>query len=303
MPLNRTSTAFRVGLVTVGINLLLAAFKAVAGAVAHSYALVADAVESLTDLGTTLGLLAALRLGERPPDEDHPYGHRRFESEVTRLVTLALMASGVLIGWRSLRSFGHPPQVSLVAPAAAGASVIVKEWMYRYTLQAARRLGSPALVTSAWHHRSDALTSVATLAAVVGAWAGWRWLDPLAGVAVAAVIVVVSARLYWRATRELVDTAPPLAVMNRLREAAAGTPGVVEVDQLRARLHGSRVLADITIRVHPRLSVDRGHRIAEGVEHALRTAVPELVDVTVHVEPAAAEERHRQSLQPTKTPS
>ena len=298
MAYNRASTAFRVGLVTVLANLLLAAFKALAGAVARSHALVADAVESLTDLGTTLGLLAALRVAERPPDEDHPYGHRRFEAEITRLVTLALMAGGLIIGWRALRGFASPPRIGAIAPAAAFISIVVKEWMYRYTLRAARRLGSEALLASAWHHRSDALSSVATLAAVLGAAAGWRWLDPLAGLAVAAVIVVVSARLYWRATRELLDTAPPPAVRHRLREAAEATPGVVAVDQLRARLHGSRVLADITIRVHPRLSVDRGHRIAEGVEQALRTAVPELLDVMVHVEPAAGEGRRPEPREP-----
>ncbi|HEY8486705.1 MAG TPA: cation diffusion facilitator family transporter [Limnochordales bacterium] len=287
MAVDRASVAFRVGVVGVAGNLVVAAFKAAAGLAAGSHALVADAVESLTDLGTTAGLLVALRLGERPPDPEHPYGHRRFESELTRLVALLLMATGALIGWQSLRSLGRSQPVGWAAPVAALVSVVAKEWMYRYTLVQARRLGSPALVASAWHHRSDALTSVATLAAVVGAAWGWPWLDPVAGVAVAAVIVVVSARLYWRATRELVDTAPPPWVMERLLQAARATPGVVEVDQLRARMHASRVLADVTIRVHPELPVQRGHAIAENVERSLRAALPELVDVMVHVEPAA----------------
>ena len=140
-------------------------------------------------------------------------------------------------------------------------------------------------MANAWHHRSDALTSVATVFAVIGAILGWPWLDPLAGVGVAVVIVWVAARLYWEATRELVDTAPPGPVMKRLLEAARQTPGVQRVTRLRARLHGSYVLADLIITVDPSLSVERGHAIAESVERSLHRALPELADVTVHVEP------------------
>ena len=276
------------GAVAAAANLLLAALKALAGWVSNSHALLADAVESLTDLGTTVGLVAALRLARRPPDEGHPYGHRRLEAEASRMAALVLMAAGAAIGWRSLRGFAHPSPVGWAAPAVAALSVVAKEWLYRYSRRAARRLDSQALLASAWHHRSDALTSVVTLAAVAGAAAGWRWLDPLAGATVAAVVVAVGARLYARATRELLDAAPSRAVMERLRRAAAATPGVLGVGRLRARLHGSQVLADLTIQVHPALSVDRGHQIADGVEQALRRAVPQLVDVTVHVEPSRA---------------
>ena len=281
----RVSRGVRVGLVTIVVNLVLAAVKVAAGWWGRSYALVADGVESLTDIGTTLGFLAALQLGDRPPDADHPYGHRRLESELTRLLTLGLIAAGGFIGWQSLRGLGQPFRPDWVVPAVALISIGVKEWMFRYTVGAGQRLASPALVANAWHHRSDALTSVVTLVAVVGAILGWPWLDPLAGIAVAAVIVWVAARLYWRATQELVDTAPPGPVMRRLMEAARTTPGVQRVMRLRARLHGDRVLADLVIAVDPGLTVERGHDIAESVERALPRALPELLDVTVHVEP------------------
>lgn len=285
MASERVAEGYRVGLVTVAVNLGLSALKVAAGLLGNSYALVADGIESLTDIGTTLGFLAALRLGDRPPDTDHPYGHRRLESELTRLLTLGLMGAGLLIGWQSIQALGRTVRPDWTAPAAAALSIAVKEWMFWYTLAAGRRLQSPALVANAWHHRSDALTSVATVLAVIGAILGWPWLDPLAGVGVAVVIVWVAARLYWKATRELVDTAPPRPVMRRLLEAARQTPGVRRVTRLRARLHGPRVLADVIITVDPNLSVERGHAIAESVERSLHQALPELMDVTVHVEP------------------
>ncbi|HEY8497834.1 MAG TPA: cation diffusion facilitator family transporter [Limnochordales bacterium] len=285
MASERVTRGMRVGLVTIVVNLALAAVKAAAGLVGRSYALVADGIESLTDIGTTVGFLAALRLGDRPPDTDHPYGHRRVESELTRLLTLGLIALGLLIGWQSVRGLGRATRPDWIAPGAALLSIVVKEWMFHYTVRAGRRLGSPALVANAWHHRSDALTSVATLFAVIGAILGWPWLDPLAGLVVAVVIIWVAGRLYWQATRELVDTAPPRPVMRRLLEAARQTPGVQRVHRLRARLHGERVLADVVIAVDPGLTVERGHDIAESVEQALHRALPELADVTVHVEP------------------
>lgn len=281
----RAAAGLRVGLITVGVNLALVAFKVAAGIAGRSYAVLADGLETLADTVTTLGFLAALRLGDRPPDRDHPYGHRRLESEATRLLTLLLIAGGVLIAWQSARGFGRAQPVGLVAPVAASFSIGVKEWMFWYTLRAGRRLGSRALVASAWHHRSDALTSVVTLAAVVGARLGWSWLDPLAGLVVAAVVVWVAVRLYWSATSELVDAAPPPEVMERLSDAARRTPGVEAVSNLRARLHGTSVLADLTIHVNPAMSVAGGHDVASAVERSLYRAVPSLMDVTVHVEP------------------
>ncbi|MEW6047257.1 MAG: cation diffusion facilitator family transporter [Bacillota bacterium] len=286
MASERVAEGFRVGLVTIVVNLALSAVKVAAGVAGNSYALVADGIESLTDIGTTLGFLTALRLGDRPPDLDHPYGHRRLESEITRVLTILLMAAGAIIGWRSIQAFWRPTRPDWIAPIAAVISIGTKEWMFWYTLAAGRRLESPALIANAWHHRSDALTSVATVLAVLGAMLGWRWLDPLAGLGVAAVIVWVAARLYWKATRELVDTAPAPSVMRQMMETASQTPGVRRVSRLRARLHGSRVLADVVIEVDPALSVHTGHNIAESVEQALHGALPELMDVTVHVEPA-----------------
>ncbi len=281
----RAAAGLRVGLVTIAVNLALVAFKLAAGLAGRSYAVLADGLESLADTATTLGFLAAVRLGDRPPDRGHPYGHRRVESEATRVLTLFLLAGGVLIGWQSARGFGRTEPVGAVALLAAAVSVGAKEWMFWYTFRAGRRLGSRALVASAWHHRSDALSSVVTLLAVAGARVGWLWLDPLAGIAVAAVVVWVAVRLYWSATSELVDAAPSPEIMQRLHDAARRTPGVEAVSNLRARLHGTSVLADLTIHVSPAMSVSGGHEVASAVERSLHRAVPALMDVTVHVEP------------------
>ncbi|WP_324715413.1 cation diffusion facilitator family transporter [Carboxydochorda subterranea] len=286
MTSRRVSEGVRVAFVTIVINLALSAVKIAAGIAGRSYAVVADGFESLTDIGTTLGFVAALRWGDRPPDADHPYGHRRVESEITRVLMLALMAIGIVIGWRALVAFGRAERPTWVAPAVALLTIGAKEWMYWYTLAAGRRLQSEALVANAWHHRTDALDSLGTVAAAVGAILGWRWLDPLAGLIVAGVILVIAGRLYWQATRELVDTAPPEPVMQRMREAVEATPGVHSLSRLRARLHGTRVLADLVIKVDPAISVVKGHAIAESVERSLHRDVPELLDVTVHVEPS-----------------
>lgn len=285
MASERVAQGIRVGIVTIACDLALSAMKIAAGVVGNSHAVVADGFESLTDVGTTLGSVGALRWGDRPADEDHPYGHRRVESEITRVLMVVLAAIGIFIGWRAITAFGRPERPGWIAPAVALVSVGVKEWMFRYMLAAGRRIQSQALMANAWQHRTDALDSLATVAAAVGAILGWPWLDPLAGLAVSGVILAVAGKLYWRATQELVDTAPPPSVMNRLQQAAEAIPGVRGVTRFRARMHGTRVLADLIIVVDPTLTVVKGHAIAETVERSLHQALPELLDVTVHVEP------------------
>ncbi|MBD3222536.1 cation diffusion facilitator family transporter [bacterium] len=268
-------------------NLLLTLGKISIGFLARSAALVADGVHSFADVVSDLGVLLALRASRKPADQNHPYGHDSFESLGAIAVSLFMLITGVLIGRDAIvrLAAGDNLEPRYAALVMALVSVLAKEALARYTLTAARLTGSPALRSNGLMHRTDAATSAAAAVGIVGALAGFPWLDS----AGALVISVFVLREGWRMTHHnvlaLLDTQPDRDTLTDMRVTAFQIPGIREVRDLRVRQRGSVYHADLRVAVDPHLSVKVAHDLAHTVEDALREQFPEVSRVLVHVEP------------------
>ncbi|MBI5039986.1 MAG: cation transporter [Gammaproteobacteria bacterium] len=277
-----------VTIVGAWINALLATLKLVFGYLAHSQALIADGLHSLSDLASDFLLLFAAKHATRDADEDHPYGHGRIET-VFGIVQGAILGAFALgIAYDAGRRLFNPErlmQPELIALVIAGISVVAKEGWYRYTSGAARRLRSNMLGGNAWDHRSDAISSVIVVVGVAGTLAGLPYLDALAAVGVALMIIKISGELIWQSVRELIDTALDAEQVERIRGQIQQVGGVRRVHMLRTRKSGGDALVDVHIQVDPTLSVSEGHRIGEKVRDDLIAEIEEVADVTVHIDP------------------
>lgn len=276
------------GGVGIAVNLVLAAVKAAAGLVAGSAALLADAFHSGADAAASVAILAGFRISRRPADTCHPYGHGKAESIAGKVVALLLILAGLNIGlWSLRRALGVPAAApGALALAAAALSIAAKEGMFRYQAAVARRIDSDALLASAWEQRSDSLSSVAALAGVAGARAGLPFLDPLAGAAVAAMVVHLGYRLFRKFADELMDKFDHPELIEAIAGAVNAVPGAGRVHSVRARHVGHAVLVDLKITVDPALSVAAGHAIAHRARQAVIDRVERVADVMVHVDPA-----------------
>jgi cation diffusion facilitator family transporter len=272
------------------VNLLLAVVKVVAGVVGNSIAMIADAVNSIGDGLSSAAIIGALKVSQRPADEEHPYGHSRAEAVAALTVAVLVGASAVGIGVEALRSLGGDHEgVPLWVLWVAGVNVVVKEVLYRVKRSTAERTGSAALMAGAWDHRSDALCSLAVLvglAAVRWGGEGWGWADEGAALVVVVVIFAGAVRVYRRSASLLMDEQSEAGVVAVIREVAEGVAGVSGVEKLHARRSGMEVLVDIHVEVEPGLTVEAGHTIAHAVQREVLGRCREVAHVLVHVEPA-----------------
>jgi len=279
----------RVTLIGVLVNLFLIAFKAAGGLVGQSQALIADAVHSFSDLFTDLVVLIGLKVGSKDPDEKHPFGHARLETLASTIVGLALIVVAVGIGLDAGRSIyfhteKHPTWLALLAAAV---SIISKEALYQYTVFAGKRLKSPAIQANAWHHRSDAMSSVAVLAGVTGALINphWHMFDAYAALLVSFFILKVGLDVIWNSIQEFTDTAPEPSVMENIKACARNVSGVMEVHDVKVRTSGGRYQMELHVVVDGGLSVTQGHHIAKEVEKCLIDEIDGMGRIIVHVDP------------------
>ncbi|MBZ0268886.1 cation diffusion facilitator family transporter, partial [bacterium] len=283
------ATGLRVSGASVLVNVFLAVTKITVGIVGNAYALVADGIESTVDILSSLIVWSGLRIAVRPPDDTHPYGHGKAESLAAVAAALLLLAAAALIAVQSIREIRtphHAPEWYTLAVLVG--IVILKESMFRVVHRAGEELNSQALRGDAWHHRSDALTSVAAFVgisiALIGG-EGYEIADDLAALAACVVIVVNAGRLLRPAMDEVMDAAVPTSTETQLRALAAAVDGVHAVEKTRVRKSGMGLLMDIHIEVDGELSVRVGHGIAHDVKDRILGAGFGVVDVVVHVEP------------------
>jgi cation diffusion facilitator family transporter len=289
-PLYRDVT--RAALLGLVVNLALGVAKLVGGLTGGSFALISDAVNSLGDVCTALIVLFALRVAQRPSDEEHPYGHTRAEGIAATNVALLVIVSALLVGWEAARRLGTahgvPPLWTLWI---AGANVVIKETLYWYNVRVGRRTGSSAIIANAWDHRSDALSALAVLCGLAAVrWGGprFRWADEAAALVVVAIIVFSAARLFRESASELMDVQAEEPYVQKIRAAAVAVEGVRDVEKLWVRKSGLEYFADIHIEVDPQMTVAEGHRIGHEVKDRLVAEFPALRDVLVHLEPHPA---------------
>ena len=290
----RGDATTRVGVVGGVVNLLLGVGKLVGGFIGHSQGLVVDGIHSLSDLLSDVLVVVAARHAAHGPDEDHPYGHGRFETAATLALGafLVLIAGGIL--WDALeRLFGSAPpwQPEPLTLWVALLSILVKEGLYWYTRVVALRIKSDLLLANAWHHRSDAISSVVVLVGIGGALLGYPRLDLVAALVVGVMVARIGWDLGWGAMRELVDEALDEEKVAAIRAAVLDLPGVSSIHMLRTRRQGHEAMADLHVQVAPWISVSEGHMMALAVEERVKAAVPEVTDVTVHIDPEDDEEQ------------
>jgi cation diffusion facilitator family transporter len=271
------------------VNLVLVVVKLAVGWWGHSAALVADAVHSLSDLATDGLTLLGLRLGSVPADHDHQWGHGRVETLFAALVGLGLMGTGLLLAASALHDLLGAEHLPPTWPAAvvAGISLVVKEVLYRRTMAVGRRMASKVVEANAWHHRSDALSSLAVLVGVGAAviHPAWHFLDALAALVVVGFVLWAGGEVLWSAVRELSDAAPEASIQRAIMRCARGVEGVRDVHDLRVRLAGGRYHMELHVEVDASLSVLQGHAIAKEVEGCLRREIPRVERVIIHVDP------------------
>ncbi len=273
-----------------GVNLVLAGAKFAAGFLGRSAAMISDAAHSLSDLVSDTVVLLGLRFSDRPADEGHPYGHGRVETHAAFNLGLVLIGAALLLGWEGLEKIRQPaPTVpSWLAAAAAVLSLVVKEALFRWTRAVAHRTGSKVIEANAWHHRTDALSSVVALVAILGAilLPEWRFLDPVGSLIVALMIGGVGFKVILGAAHELTDANVERELRERMTGLAADVRGVRAVRRLCARRLGDVTVVDLTVAVDPEMDVYEAHRITEYIEAKLHHHLSRLGRVFVHVEPS-----------------
>ncbi len=285
-PQSRVRTVGWVGLI---INLLLAAAKAAAGVVGHSQAVLADAVHSLSDTVTDIAVILGVRYWSAPADENHPHGHGRIETVITVAIGLAVGGVAVGMGVEAIRGLRHhstlPP--SDIALVAALASIVIKEWMYRWTAAVGREVHSPALVANAWHHRSDAISSVPAAVAVAVSLIvpEWAVVDRVGAIVVCLLILQVAWRILRPALDQLVDAGAPADDRRRIEKLALEVDGVEAAHAVRTRYVGASLAVDLHVEVDGGLSVAEGHAIARAVRRKLVEDGPDVADAVVQIEP------------------
>lgn len=272
------------------INIALACIKFAAGYLGQSQALIADAIHSLTDTMTDAAVIAGSHFWSRPPDECHPYGHQRLETLVTVFIGLMLAAAGIGIGWDAVsalreKSLTHPGWIAL---AAAMVSIIAKEILYRWTAVTGKKLKSPALAANAWHHRTDAISSIPVLLAVGGAliFPSWSFLDLVGAVVVSIFILHAALKIIWPAISELIDAGAPQDIQQKITDIACNNQGVQEVHKIRTRYISTSILIDMHIVVDGSISVRAGHAIADEVEDKIIQSIANVLGVVIHVDPS-----------------
>ncbi len=270
-------------------NVVLVVSKILVGLAARSQALIADGVHSLSDLFSDFVVLIGLKLGRREEDENHPFGHARIETISSMIVGATLFVVGLSIAYNAVTAiYEHRESTpGLLAIIVAFASIVLKEGMYWYTIKVGRRIKSLALIGNAWHHRSDAFTSVAVLIGVTAAYIkpSWYLADAYAALIVTIFILKVGIDLAWGAIKQVVDTAPDRKVLNQLVAIAGKVEGVWQVHDLRARYSGSQIFVEMHIVVDPELTVREGHKIAATVKYYLINEIADVTRVIIHVDP------------------
>jgi cation diffusion facilitator family transporter len=284
----RARATSRTAIVGAVANSIMAGGKVAIGVGASSQALIADGIHSLSDLLSDLLVWFAGRHATQGPDAEHPYGHGRYETVATLALGAFLMAVAFGIGWDAVERLFAPGELlkpGLLALYAAAASILINEWLFWYTLRYARRVRSDMLRANAWHHRSDAISSVVVLIGVGGTIAGLPYLDAVAAVLVAVMVAKIAWDLGWDAVRELVDTGLEADRLAAIRETIKSVGGVRDIHMLRTRRHGGHASADVHVLVNPWVSVSEGHMISVLVERRLKEQIDEITDVTVHIDP------------------
>lgn len=287
---NLEKIVLKTSVVTIIINALLSVFKLIAGILGSSMALISDAVHSASDVFSTFIVLIGVKISSKKADRRHPFGHERFECVAAIILAAVLFATGAGIGYSGVENIvsGAYKELEipkLIALIAAALSIVVKEGMFWYTIIAAKRVNSTALKADAWHHRSDALSSIGSLVGVVGAMCGVPVLDSVACLVICAMIIFAAVKIFIDAVKKMTDEACDERTENEIKEFISSCDGVKRIDLLMTRLFGNRIYVIVEIACDGSLSLYEAHEIAETLHKGIEENFPLVKHITVHVNP------------------
>lgn len=283
--------AMQVSANSIAVNLMLSIFKLIAGLMASSGAMISDAIHSASDVFSTIIVIIGVKISGKASDEDHPYGHDRFECVASIILAILLGVTGVGIGLTGVQKLtaGHYDTLAVpgvLALAAAVISIVVKEIMYWYTRNAAKKINSGALMADAWHHRSDALSSVGALVGIAASRMGYPLMDPLASLVICVFIEKAALDIFKDAINKMVDKACDEDTEQAIRECAEKQPGVIRVDMLKTRVFGNKIYVDLEIGADGNETLRDAHAVAERVHDHIEKEFPKVKHIMVHVNPA-----------------
>lgn len=280
--------AMRVSVISIVVNVVLSVFKLLAGVLANSGAMISDAIHSASDVFSTFIVIAGVKISAKAPDKEHPYGHERMECIAAIVLAVILALTGAGIGYSGIQKIMEPSELEvpgLLAMVAAVISIAVKEWQYWFTRAAAKKINSGALMADAWHHRSDALSSVGALVGIAGARMGFPVLDPVASVVICLFILKAAYEVFKDAVDKLVDKACDDDVVKTIDEIVAAQEKA-NLDVVRTRMFASRIYVEMEISVDKDMLIAEAHRISREIRDAVEARVPEVKHCLVHVNPA-----------------
>lgn len=286
----KAASAVRVSVISIAVNLVLSLFKLAAGILGQSDAMISDAVHSASDVFSTLVVIVGIKMAGKEADHEHPYGHERMECVAAVILAMLLAAAGVAIGASGMQKIAEGRYGELSIPGrlplvAAVASIAVKEWMFWYTRAAAKKLNSGALMADAWHHRSDALSSIGSFAGILAARLGYPVMDAVAGVVICLCILKVSWDIFLDGVGKMVDHSCDAETEDKIRAAVMEVPRVQGVDDLKTRLFGDKIYVDLEILLERELKLGEAHEIAEQVHEVIERDFPNCKHCMVHVNP------------------
>ena len=286
---NMEKIAMKVSIISIIANVVLAAFKLVAGILAHSSAMVSDAIHSASDVFSTFVVMIGIKIASKEPDEEHPYGHERMECVAAIILATILCITGLGIGKNALEFItGNSSEVSvpgMLALIAASVSIIVKEAMFWYTRHYAKKIDSGALMADAWHHRSDALSSIGAFIGIIFARMGYVMMDSIACLVICVFIVKAAYDIFKDAIDKMVDKSCSLEVEAEIRTIVMSVDGVKGIDSLSTRLFGNKMYVDIEIRADGEKTLNETHEIAEAVHDSIEAQFEKVKHIMVHVNP------------------
>jgi cation diffusion facilitator family transporter len=282
--------------VTILINLLLGAFKLFAGIFAASTALVSDAVHTISDVLSTFIVIIGIKMSDKDADNDHPYGHERFENVAAIILATVLCLIGIGIGYRGAQKIISGEHDKLIVPGAlalvaALASIVIKEWMYWYTRGAAKKIDSPALMADAWHHRSDAFSSIGSLAGVVGARLGFPVSDSIASIVICLFVVKAAVSIFLDAVGKMTDKSCDGEIIEQMKSIILKQEGVIGIDQIKTRLFGNKIYVDVEICADGEDTLSSAHEIAHNVHDVIENYFEGVKHCMVHVNPEKNDSR------------
>ena len=280
----------KVSFITITVNILLSVIKLIAGIIGHSNAMISDAIHSASDVFSTFVVLIGIKLSTKKADREHPYGHERLECVAALLLAFVLFITGLGIGYDALKNiiqgnYSHLQVPSILALGVAIISILTKEGMYWYTRYHAKKMDSSALMADAWHHRSDAFSSIGALIGILGARLGYPIMDSIASLVIFVFIVKAAYDIFKDAIDKMVDHACDEVTENKLRQLVEQNQNVMHIDLLQTRIFGNKIYVDIEIALDGTLTLQEAHGIAEKVHDDIESYFPKVKHIMVHVNP------------------